>query len=195
MRTVQHGFTLWEVMMAVVVAGIVLGLAVPSFQEFQRSNAMAAAANDLVTGTLLARSEAVKRQVPVTLCITADPSAEVPLCEADSGGGFVVFVDEEGGGNAAVDDADTVLLRSTAPGGRITLSMDHHVVTYGPNGFPRPSSATRFLFCDDRGTRTEAGGRAAARVMLLDPTGRGTIRSDIETVQSVVKALDADCGG
>lgn len=194
MGTREHGFTLWEVMMAVVVAGIVLGLAVPSFQEFQRSNAMAAAANDLVSGTLLARSEAVKRQVPVTLCITADPSAEVPVCAADPGGGFVVFVDEAGGGNAAVDGTDTVLLRSAAPGGRITVSMDHHVVTYGPNGFPRPAFATRFLFCDDRGPRTKVGGRAAARVMLIDPTGRGTIRSDAETVQAVIAGLDAECG-
>lgn len=180
--------------MAVVVAGIVLGLAVPSFQTFHRSSAMAAAANDLVTGTLLARSEAVKRQLPVTLCITADASAETPVCAADPGGAFVVFVDDTGNGNAVVDGDDFVLLRSTAPGGRVRLFMQNHSVTYERNGFPR-GAATRFLFCDDRGTGTEAGGQSAARVMLLDPTGRGTIRSEVDIVAATLAAIPgAECG-
>ena len=194
MGTRQHGFTLWEVMMTVVVAGIVLGLAVPSFQEFQRSNTMAAAANNLVTGTLLARSEAVKRQAAVTLCITADPTADVPVCASDDGGAFVVFVDETGNGNGVVDGDDTVVLRSLAPAGRVRLSMDDPVVTYGPNGFPRSGATTRFLLCDDRGLRTEVGGQSAARVLVIDPTGRGTIRSDAATVEAAAAALDEECG-
>jgi len=180
-------------MVTVAVAGIVLGLAVPGFQEFHRTNAMAAAANDLVTGTLLARSEAVKRQTAVTLCITADPTAETPVCASDDGGAFVVFVDEAGDGNGIVDGSDTVLLRSSTAGGRLRVSMDNHLVTYGANGFPRDPSTVRFLFCDDRGLRTAAGGLPAARVMLLDPTGRGTIRSDAATVESAAAALDAEC--
>lgn len=179
--------------MTVVVAGIVLGLAVPSFSSFQRSNAMAAAVNDLVTGTLLARSEAVKRQLPVTLCVTADPSAESPVCGADPAGAFVVFADEDG--DAELDSNDVVLLRSSAPGGRLRVWMDDPVVTYGSSGFLRSSAAAHFLFCDGRGTRPEAGGRSAARVVLIDPAGRGTIRSDQVFVEAAVRRLDADCAG
>ncbi len=191
MKTRQHGFTLWELLMTVVVAGILLGLAVPSFTNFQRSNAMAAAVNDLVTGTLLARSEAVKRQVPVTLCITADPSAEPPVCGADPKGAFVVFADADG--DAQFDAGDVLLLQSSAPQRRVRVWMDNPVVIYGSAGFPRSSTATRFLFCDDRGTRTEAGGRTAARVVLIDPTGRAAIRSDKHFVDEAVDALDAEC--
>lgn len=188
--------------MAVVVAGIILSLALPSFQDFHRSNAMAAVANDFVTGALLARSEAVKRQAPVTLCTTDDAAADPPSCTAASDGAFVVFVDENDNGdltdatdgNAAIDTNELVLLRSEAPGGRIGVWMDTHFVTYGANGYPRAGSATRFLFCDDRGTGTAAGGQSAARLMFLDPTGRGSIRSDVATVQAAEAALDAECG-
>ena len=77
----QHGFTLWELLMALLVAGILLGIGVPNVMEFQRNGAMTAAANDLVTAMLMARTEAVKRQAPVTLVLErrspvgSDPSA------------------------------------------------------------------------------------------------------------------------
>jgi len=201
METRQHGFTLWELLVTIAVAGILLGIAVPSFSNFQRSNAMAAAANDLVTGTLLARSEAVKRQAPVVLCITADPFADRPACGADQRGAFIVFVDDNGDDetqptddNGVLDDGEEVLLRSAAPGGRIRLFMESPAVTYGRNGFPR-GAATRFLFCDDRGIGSEIGGRSAARVMMVDPTGRGTIRADVATVEATLAAIPgAECG-
>lgn len=194
MKTRQQGFTLWELMVVLAVAGIILSLAVPSFREFHRSSTMTAAANGLVSGLLIARSEAVKRQLPVTFCITADPAAEVPACVADSGGAFVVFVDEAGNGNAVIDGDDIVLMRSSAPGGRVTLFMQSHTVTYGANGFPR-GAATRFLFCDDRGTALAAGGQSAARVLLIDPTGRGTIRSDPALVAETATLIaGGECG-
>ena len=198
----QQGFTLWELMMTLVVAGILLSLAVPSFQDFQRSNALASVANDFVTGALLARSEAVKRQAPVTLCTTDDPAASTPTCTASSSGAFVVFVDENGNGdltdstdgNATIDsDDELVVLRSGAAGGRISVWVDTPFVTYGANGFPRPGSGTRFLFCDERGTGAAAGGQSAARLMVIDPTGRGSIRADLATVQAAEDELDAEC--
>lgn len=195
MKMRQHGFTLWELMVILAVAGIILGLAVPSFREFHRSSTMTVAANDLVAGMLLARSEAVKRQLPVTLCITADAAADVPVCAAHPGGAFVVFVDEAGNGNAVVDGDDIVLMRSLAPGGQIGLFMQNHSVTYARNGFPRGAATRYFLFCDDRGAATGAGGQSAARVLLLDPTGRGTIRSDATTVEEALDVVsDAECG-
>lgn len=182
--------------MTVVVAGIILGLAAPSFREFQRSNAMTAAANDLVTGALLARSEAVKRQAPVTLCITEDSTAQPPVCTGSRAGAFVVFVDAAGDGNAVVDGDDIVLLRSIAPGGRLRLFMDQASVTYGPNGFLRNAAGARFLFCDDRSVTAAVRSQSPARVLLLDPTGRGSIRSDVATVRSTLALLeDTECVG
>src|SRR5690606_36519227 len=152
MNSTQTGFTLWELMTTVAVAGIVLGLGIPSFMELQRNNAMTAAANELVTGILLARAEAVKRQVPVTLCASPDPMAGSPTCSlsgAGTNGGFIVWIDENGDfdadgrpdltdltdGNAVVDADEVVLRRSEAPGGNVDVWGDFGYVTYGPNGF------------------------------------------------------------
>ena len=71
----QSGFTLWELLVTMLVAGMLLAVGVPSFRDAQRNSAITAAANDLITGLLAARAEAVKRQVPVTLCASPDPAA------------------------------------------------------------------------------------------------------------------------
>jgi prepilin-type N-terminal cleavage/methylation domain-containing protein len=166
----QRGFTLWELLMTLLVAGIMLGVGVPNVMEFQRNSGMVTAANDLVTELLAARSEAVKRQVPVTICMTDDPMAADPVCEldpiADSTRGFVVFVDENGNvdannlpiltdasdGNAAFDAGETVLRRLVTPGGSIRLSTNCGYVAFGPTGAPRRAGGPCLPFEDTPGT-------------------------------------------
>ena len=70
-----RGFTLWELMTSLAVIGILLGIGVPSLMELQRNMAITSAANDLVSALLAARAEAVKRQVPVTVCASPNPLA------------------------------------------------------------------------------------------------------------------------
>jgi type IV fimbrial biogenesis protein FimT len=203
----QRGFTLWELMIAVAVAGIVLGFGVPSFQEFMRNNAMTSAVNDLVAGVLLARAEAVKRQVPVALCTSSAPNANPPSCAATSSGGFIVFVDENGNGvltdstdgNAAVDAGETVLLRRAAPGGTIVVSLaGGHYISYGTNGFKRHAtnqandSATALLYCDDRGN-VDRGDISTARVVSIDWTGRAQVQTSPSDVTAAATATGADC--
>lgn len=185
--------------MTITVAGIVLGIGVPSFMEFQRNNTMTAAANDLVTGILLARAETVKRQVPVTLCASPDPTVARPDCDgAGANGAFFVFVDDADpnvaaatDGNAALDDGETVLLRREAPRGTVQVWGDSDYITYAPSGFPRQAAglatlpATRVLFCDDRGNRAAPGG-SSARVVTIDVTGRGQVRQGIADVAAAV---------
>jgi len=133
----QSGFTLWELLVTMLVAGILIGLGVPSLQDAQRNSAVNAAANDLITGLLAARAEAVKRQVPVTLCASPDPSAQPPVCSqtgAGANGGFIVWVDFDpthvdanqspvltaSDGNAVVDAGEVtpqqpILIRNAPP--------------------------------------------------------------------------------
>jgi Tfp pilus assembly protein FimT len=194
--------------MTLLVAGILLGVGVPNVMEFQRNSAMTAAANDLVTEVLAARTEAVKRQVPVTLCLTADPLAADPVCApdpvADSELGFVVFVDENGNvdangrpiladatdGNAVFDAGEIVLRRTAVPGGSIRLSTNCGYVSFGPTGVPRAVAGecfpfttatpwTAFLFCDDRGQRMAAGTLSSARFVRVDRFGRGQVLQEI----------------
>jgi len=63
----QRGFTLIELLITLIIAGILLTIAVPSYQDFVRKNQTITNANNLVTALNLARSEAIKRGVQVTL--------------------------------------------------------------------------------------------------------------------------------
>jgi len=66
------GFTLVELMVSLAVLAILLALAVPSFQNATLGARLSGYANDLLASTQLARSEAIKRNAPVTLCRSTD---------------------------------------------------------------------------------------------------------------------------
>jgi prepilin-type N-terminal cleavage/methylation domain-containing protein len=151
----QHGFTLWELLMTLLVAGILLGIGVPNVMEFQRNGAMTAAANNLITGVLMARTEAIKRQAPVTLCLSDNPTAVNPVCQpapvADSTRGFIVWVDENNNvdaqgarilidatdGNAVVDPGELVLMQSVEFTDTMRVSTTCGYVSFAPTGFLR----------------------------------------------------------
>lgn len=69
---VQRGFTLIEMMVTIAVMAILLMIAVPSFQEATLGSKLGSYANSLVAGAHLARSEAIKRNEVVTLCVSSN---------------------------------------------------------------------------------------------------------------------------
>jgi prepilin-type N-terminal cleavage/methylation domain-containing protein len=214
----QHGFTLWELLMTLLVGGILLGIGVPNVMEFVRNSTMTAAANDIVTGVLTARTEAVKRQAPVTLCLTDDPLADDPTCEPDdvtdsTARGFVVFVDENDNfnadgtrnladatdGNVEHDDDELILMRWEAPGEPLMLSADCGYVSFSPTGFTRQEGVLCFpavrsiALCDDRGRRIAAGALSSARAVQIDRPGRAQALSEAAAVDPILDALGANC--
>lgn len=66
------GFTLIEMMTAIMVLAILVTLAVPSFNNAALSGKLTGFANDLVASAQLARSEAIKRNATVTMCRSTD---------------------------------------------------------------------------------------------------------------------------
>lgn len=205
-RSRQQGFSLLELMVTLLVVGIVLGFGVPNFMEFQRTGVMTSEANDFVGAIYLARTEAVKRQVPVTLCASANATAPAPVCGVGPATGYIVFVDAANpavpaatDGNAVVDAGEPILLQHAAPGGTITISSDSVYITYAPNGFVVPTafaqaqnSLTSVLFCDDRGNR-DAGGVSSARVVNVAPTGRAQIMRSIADVNVAIGVTGGVC--
>ncbi len=204
----QRGFTLLELMVTLLVAGIVLGIGVPNFMEFQRNNAMIAAANEMISGLYLARTEAVKRQLPVTLCGSPDPLIAAPVCGVGGNGGFIVFVDENNNGvigdptdgNAEVDAGEVVLLQRDNPGGTINVSGNGgQYVAYGTNGFlvqtapgQADPSTTAMLYCDERGNKN-TGGQSSARVVNVAVTGRAQVMRDQADITAAVAATGGVC--
>jgi len=65
----NDGFTLIELMVTLVVFAILMTVAIPSFQQLRESNQVTSLSNELLTAIHLARSEAVKRGVVVSVCV------------------------------------------------------------------------------------------------------------------------------
>lgn len=208
--------------MTLLVAGILLGIGVPNVLEFSRNASMTAAANDFVTAALQARTEAVKRQAPVTFCLSDDPLAATPTCApgpvwGSLTAGWVVFVDEnnnfdgDGGrvltdgtdGNGAIDPGELVLSQYAAPGASssVRVSANCGYTTYAPTGFTRQAAALCWpanrivLLCDQRGRGTAAGSLARPRVVRMNRTGRPQVLSEFADVDPFVPAFNpaANC--
>jgi type IV fimbrial biogenesis protein FimT len=114
----QHtGFTLLELIIAVAIGGILLGLAVPSMQSLLSDSEMAATSNEFVHSLQTARSEAIKRAGQVGLCPSTDPLAAEPQCGGNNyATGWIVFVDSDGNGLRGVADEVVVQAGARSPG-------------------------------------------------------------------------------
>lgn len=75
-RSLSYGFTLIELMVALTVAAMLLLLGVPSFTTFLRNSEVRSTAESISNGLRAARSEATRRNRPVsfTLAGSSNPS-------------------------------------------------------------------------------------------------------------------------
>lgn len=63
-----RGVTLIELMVALALAAIVLTIGIPSFRSIIENNQLTTRTNEIVTLLNLARSDAVRRGAPVSIC-------------------------------------------------------------------------------------------------------------------------------
>jgi len=98
----MRGFTLIELMITIIVLGILVALAAPSFRTMIINQQSEAIGEDLVTAFQLARSEAVRRGGFVTVC----PSDGGNGCGGTWADGLLVIADSAVGTGAAIDLAD-----------------------------------------------------------------------------------------
>ena len=68
----SRGFTLIELMIVVVIVAVILVIGVPSYNTLALRAKLKSYANEVVASALMARSEAIKRNAPMTLCISTN---------------------------------------------------------------------------------------------------------------------------
>ncbi len=126
----QHGVTLLELMVTLSIMVILMTVAVPSFQDLIRSNRLSGITTEFMGRINYARSEAVKRGIPVTLCRSANGTA----CAASGAWsqGMIVFLDTNGDGS--VDVGETVLRQSGGAPETYTIIGSVNAITYAGNG-------------------------------------------------------------
>lgn len=103
----QRGFTVIELMITVSIVGILVAAAAPGYQDWVATTRLNAHTNELVTALHFARSEAVKRNVAVSVCKSSSGTGCVTT--GTWAQGWMVFVDINASGN--VDNSGDTILR------------------------------------------------------------------------------------
>jgi type IV fimbrial biogenesis protein FimT len=102
------GFTIFELVMVMAIAAILVGIGIPSFQYVTASNRISSEINGLLADMRLARVEAIKEGLPVTVCASADGQT----CIGSTNGGawtsgWIIFSDPSS--NQTPPNAQSVL--------------------------------------------------------------------------------------
>lgn len=134
----QRGISLTELLTVLAVMSILLGIAVPGYGYLLDSVRLTGITNDLVSSLNLARSEAIKRGVRVTVCKSSSPLDNAPICSPDGTWqqGWLVFVDR---GSAGERDGTDLLLQVKDGSVKASISATNFsdFVSYMPSGSSR----------------------------------------------------------
>jgi type IV fimbrial biogenesis protein FimT len=143
----MRGFTLMELMVTLAVAALILGFGVPSFRNIMANSRMTTQANEFIGAINVARSEAITRNMPVTLC-RADSAADTECAEDNDFWLAWIVVDDAGNviRNGEIDTYnDTVL---------VTSDLTNQSVTFGSDGLATSGGAalvdSAFSVCTTR---------------------------------------------
>jgi len=185
----QNGFTLYELLVTMLIIGIVLTIGVPNMSAFTANSRMATTANDLHSSFQLARSEAARSKTNITICASADSMAADATCNGTFDDGWIVFIDLDGNLQRAIGGGENLLRRYPAIDSKININVNANATyfSFAPTGLGRgdvggvPSFQTAVL-CDDRGNVVAAGGRSSARYLVVTPIGRATVVRDVAII-------------
>jgi type IV fimbrial biogenesis protein FimT len=179
-----RGLTLVELMITLVILGVAVTAATPPMQRMVHGNRLRTETSRLLDGINLARSEAVFRNTPVSLCPSAMATSGVADCAGDLAGGWIVFTNRNR--DAVVDaGSDEVLaaFESIPPGYSLTnlagTRAADDLITHLPDGSSRRNLSLLVCPPDSRLTRPWAvvlnsvGRARAARGEGQCPAGGG----------------------
>jgi type IV fimbrial biogenesis protein FimT len=186
MKRRSGGFTLMELMVVLAIAGGIIVLGAPSFNRFRLNGRMTNSANDMLATIVQARTEAIKRQTSVSICMSASPRISTASCDTSSNVGWIYFVDTNA--NCTRDSGEELI------GGReldhsmgvhpLNVKSNGNCLSYARTGFLQDISGkttrTHTLFCDERGLAAVPGTTlSAGRGVIVTRTGRARISRTI----------------
>jgi type IV fimbrial biogenesis protein FimT len=135
-----RGFTLIELCATLSVLAILASIAAGSMSSTLTKNRLYAAQDEFVAYVTFARSEAVRRGVPVVI------GASAPVSGNAFGGGWNVWVDDNG--NDSYDAGETLLRSHEALPSNIVIGDGAvSTITFTPMGFLAPSTSVDVKLC------------------------------------------------
>jgi type IV fimbrial biogenesis protein FimT len=195
----QHGFTLYELMITLMIVAVILTFGIPNLAAYRQNGRMTATANDLHAAFHLARSESARARTNITICASADPMGVASTCDGTWDQGYIVFVDTDGDLLRA-GPTETVL-RAHPPsqtGVIMRFANNASYFSYAATGLGRGDvggvpAVSQVVVCDDRGNIRAAGGNSAARLFIATPLGRATIVRDMGMIGAAMTAMGQAC--
>lgn len=145
----KSGFTLIELLITLSVLGILLAIGVPNLQMFIQNSRLMSQTTGLVGDLNFARSEAIKRGGPVTVCASGDGATCSGATTWETG--WIVFNEDSVPINMTADAGEAILRVSPALGGSNTLRTGFRpAFRFSPQGYSVGFTDT-FRACDSRG--------------------------------------------
>ena len=194
-----QGFTIAELMVTLVVAATLAGLAAPNMRVFMQNSQLTSAVNEMLRTVQSARTEATKRQKNVVVCISSNIDAATPACDGSMMNGWIVFQDDDGDWERA--ESEQLISSFTFDATSMNLLADEsRRISFAATGFLSPAGAnaatqtpsTSMVICDRRGNVTEAG-QSVARGLQISPTGRARVTRDVSTIVTLLALTGGAC--
>lgn len=185
----QRGFTLYELLITLLVIAMILAIGVPNLGDFTRNSRVTSIANDLHGSIMLGRSEAARSKENITICASSDPNGAAACDSASFDDGWIIFVDIDG--NIERNGADENVLKAFPPvDEKVDIQTNGAAYfAFAPTGLGRGNVAGQALslayICDDRGNRVEEGGLSAARGLVVTPVGRSVVIRDKDQIDAL----------
>jgi len=166
-----RGFTLVELMFTITIMAILLAVAAPSLINAVLGNRLNSSANNLIASAILARSEAIKRNKQVAMCVSSNGAT------CATGGweqGWIVTCRTTDHVNCDPTGPDVLVLQrqTAATGGlRIADTSPGAVanITFSPSGVGATVASLRVC-------RATPSAGSQERVVEISATGRAYVR-------------------
>lgn len=157
--TGNQGLTLIELMITLVILAVTITAAIPHLQQLVHGNQLRTETSRLLDALNLARSEAVLRNMPVSICPSPMAISGVAACSGQLEGGWIVFTNPAR--DAVVDAGSDEVIRAfgAIPPGytlidRAGISGSERLVTFLPDGSSRRNRTLQL--CPPAGLRLES---------------------------------------
>ncbi len=198
-KRIQNGFTLYELLITMLIVGVVLTLGIPNMVNLTRNSRITTTSNDLHAAFQLARSEAARAKTNITICASANSMDAAADCGGTWDQGFIVFIDTNG--DLLRNAVGETVLRThpqAQEGVSLSIANDATYFSYGASGLGRGNvggnpALSQVIICDERGTAETSQDFSAARLFVATPLGRATIVRDLTMVDNALTAMGKTC--
>ena len=160
MRRQQGGFSLYELLMTLALAALLVSIGLPSFSSLLARSQQAVEINALFHAFHLARKQSIMRRKVVSLCPSRD--GESCLAGKDWSPGWIMFENTDRDSPPRVDPGE-IIVRAHDVADSVRIIANRQAFTLRAT-YKRATNGT-FVICDTRN-------RAPAKGLIVSYTGR-----------------------